>query len=334
MAKRIFIESIVRLIQEIDRRLLSILILAIFTPISVFSFGNKELKKYYFNVNKAELSIIDGNFQDAKGYYDTAFNSGYLFPVDLYNAFRLNYNLCDTAKSLQLFRILVLYGIDKEKFSLGFNQYDSTISEFYYFIENKYEDYKSDLKNIVELNFYANFLNKTFDQDQNCRRNYEKGFNLGACDKSIEDSFIYFVAKYGFPEFKRAGYLEENRIQPFNTGTLDVLLFHKRGGPNSKFTNLMLENLKLGKLDARSYMLRYFSTENGGYYVNIPIGPITKEELARADSLRGEIYLEPLLDYYKKIVYHRNVIKKNEYVFVNDFCRTFNGDNELQIINE
>ena len=68
---------------------LSIFILCLILTYSIFG-QSKQLREYYYWVNKAELAICDGNYAYANECYDKAFLIQYPFPKDLLSAYSLN----------------------------------------------------------------------------------------------------------------------------------------------------------------------------------------------------------------------------------------------------
>lgn len=305
--------------------------------LNAYAQNNELLHKYYYHVNQAELSIIDNNLLHAQLHYDAAFSTEYEFSRDIFNAFVVSYRLQDTLRSIHFYNRMVWAGLKKENFEGLFGNKDTTeLSDYYQYISIHYDSIHNIVSNSSMPALGIKF-NEFYIKDQSCRTDEEKSKDLKRCDSLIEIDLMKFIDEYDFPSYKKIGLYDTALIQPFTVDILELIMFHKRGIiENTPFLDFMWKFVESGELDARAYSMRYFCQDCSPYHVNIPLRPISKDELKLINTERRKIYLEPLEDYYKKIDYSRNFQRKINselfFVLVNDFCKMFNGENKLEIV--
>lgn len=289
----------------------------------------KDLGKYYYNINLAELAIVDSNLSSAQEYYTKAFNTSYSFPVDIYNAFRVSYSQRDTVSSMKYFKELALLGQNSNKL---YKYINDTASESYFnYITKGYNSIRSGVLK-SQKPFLAKKLDAIYNIDQNCRTGPPKDDStLNICDKEVWRQLYLYIDSFGFPSSQKVGIMEEGIIQAPNFGIFDLALWHQRGIINFKIYNLAYNAVMNGEYETERFAV-YADYPSEKYCVFLPNHPISKEELKEIDKRRKELYLEPLMDYYKKLKYQTKMKDNMIYHLVYIWAWAYNYTAELKII--
>ena len=290
------------------------------------------LRSYYENINLAELAIIENNLDQAAKYYKAAFNSGYSFPKDKYNDFRVSYLLKDTLQSVDCFNYLANLGQDKTKFIQYFFQVDSLVYDPY--MEFVTHDYDSTIKkaNLRSKHALASKLNKIYQMDQLCRQENISTNDLWRCDSNVLEKMYDYIDSFGFPSADKVGLLEQIVIQAPNSGAFDWLVWHCRGRNELRLYDIGRYYVHKGLYDARKFS-RGFAYLSNDYYVLLPRQALTYAELEEVNKRRAGIFLEPLQDYARKIKFQKNNgAYRKDFYLVDFFVSAYNPSSELNIV--
>lgn len=314
-----------------------------------------EVRSYYYNVNLAELSILDSNYKEASLYYTEAFATGVVFPIDVYNAFRVSLLQQDTFLCIQYLNKMFSWGLDLIKFKLFISSADSNKviihdrelndTSFFKYIEQDYEHIRKEYlltnkPNLVEK------LNSILLEDQNCRKKYglkkqketenkeEKDIlidSLHYCDNNVLNLVYSYVDSFGFPDVNKVGIAEQGYGYGRIENCFDIVLWHRRNLKDERTHNLYYRAVLNGEYDVRKFV-RYTDFAENKYCVFIKPQAITKIQLENINKKRAEIFLEPLEDYFRKIQYQKKHGFNHAFTLVNLFSFSFNFVQSLNIV--
>ncbi len=299
--------------------------------LSTFAQQNDALRNYYITINKAELAIVDNDLAQAKKHYETAFATGYSFPIDKYNALRVSYNQKDTLSSIAYFNDLARLGQEKDMF-LRYFLHNDVVNDT--FLDHVSKDYEVIRAEAISSNMPA--LAKRVDMilalDQDCRKRDMNDAEFAACNDNVTEVLYAYIDSYGFPGHKQTGLFEKIVGQGPNPSSFDLIFWHMRGMTGERIYEIALDNVHKGLYDARKYA-RGLCYENSGCEVSTPFEPVTKKQLEAMNAKRAEIYLEPLEDHSRKIAYMRKfTMTTMDYWFMDPFLFGFVAGGPLEII--
>jgi|GEM_PF-3562976 len=331
--------------------LLFTLLIGLFLLIITYSCSDREQvsNSYYKLINEAELSIIDNDFITAKEIYLEAFNSKKPFATDIYNYFILSLKLEDVDNINKALKLLISEkGAEKEFFInhpsfpnlfdvISFeefsNKYDGLRRKF----ESNY-DYKLNLA-----------INSYFLKDQKVR-SVEDSYVNNLDTTMYYDSIFYVkfvdlcLSENGFPdEFEVGVWMNEKSKSTRSFYTpIEILITHFYGGGgryhkerNFDLSDCLLNEISEGNFPPEIYTVFSFWKDQC-FYTDPCIIPgdyncivINNEALfhvpknsIKLDSLRAEIYLEPIADSNRKAQFQ---LDNREYIFNSKLMIGYNG---------
>lgn len=290
------------------------------------------VRRYYDNVHKAELAIVDSQLDRALLSYQAAFSEMYPQPRDVYNAFVVAYILKDSIKAKDCFNTLIEMGVRKEKLEiLPFFEkakddylYLSFVSKWHEYFEMKY--YMSSRPHT------AHILDSVMTVDQFYRIYKSDAASISKDKRNIE-FLILFSKEHGFPGFTQSGTRLLNMELPIYEGNLSLIFWHSRGNI-SPLDSIMTKAVIKGEYDPINYAMT-MDTKGAGYYQLLiePNNPLKKndqldnilksrEKLEALNKKRAEIYLDPLQDYLRKMNFFYT--HENYFFFTDAFVESVN----------
>jgi hypothetical protein len=286
------------------------LIFALLFSIS-FSQGQKNVKKYYEYVNKAELAICKSKYQAASKYYEKAFKYHKPFRRDLALSFKINYKYIENYElAIQNFIILAQTGIDDLTEII-----DDTI---------KYQVMWKYIKNIVDTTKLT--LNMDLVSSINTMRHDDQSVRLASYDNdTLRSQAIYRTDSVNYKKILEI-YEKYSSINEYTAKTVTplyfILLHNSRYGYDPK--EIWFEEVKKGNIDARTYMELedqcktaiidkmeginndpiYGTNYNFIFAINNTLFIFEPENINEIEKNRNEIYIsETWNDYIKKVKY-------------------------------
>jgi hypothetical protein len=290
---------------------------------------NNFIDNYYPKINKAELSIVTGNYRDALKYYNAAFNEVNVgFAKDYYNAL-----ICALSVGRKAQVSYLLLHLFKKGLTNSFAQDDTIISNTKKKLGPSVFD-RLRRKGQAFYNKTADLLlrkelENMFNSDQQFRAMEGSYQKYGDTIKKIDDRNVIrlkeIIAKKGFPSESMIGFPEKfpfsQNLQPYYV----ILHHHSQALTIGKayaitFFDELTIAVKQGKLqphtagylfalqglnDFNSFGMEQLKQSDGtlsGYFINKP----SLEDGRKIDSLRYSIGLEPLTDFYKKVIFGRS----------------------------
>jgi hypothetical protein len=323
--------------------------LLVFAVCNIFSlsiFASNHLpdsiKRYYYFVNLAEISLIDSLYDQATLYYDSAFSQkNYPFAADKYNAAVCHVYLRQYEQSFPLFKEIIQkgYGISA---LMGKNVFED-------FFSSQWGLALKDYSENIELTFNRDLrrtIDSLFYMDQFFRKNREFGNpydffedTINRIDDSNRNVLEAIIERYGFPGEEIIGLSDSSlTLQPYYTMLLHfqqistgrrrgevqnvspwIVGAYYSGRMNVHEAANLLESAgqDLGSMAAT--LVRFILTSPGSGYVEVdgkwtyegaevPYGFFrTEGEYAeRLNRLREEFGLESVNDFRKKVIFRRN----------------------------
>jgi len=202
----------------------------------LFSYGQKNIKKYYKYVNKAELAICDFEYEKASQYYEKAFNAHTPFIFDLYNASRLNIKFTKNF-DLALKYAKILYERD---FGGIYYVIDTTDT----FNIQRFKNLEDSIKPMVNKNLML-ILNQMLEEDQKegetPQEKYEK------CKIHHTNFWKLFELK------KEYGPFTEQKVGFFEYSPINIIMIHAAQNQMSP-QELLLQDVLNGNVNAENYM--------------------------------------------------------------------------------
>lgn len=311
------------------------------------------LHKYYYYINKAELSIIDSNYKSAVKYYDTAFICHSVpFAKDLYNA-GLCYEILGNYSKTYLFLKPVLQrGYDISMLD--------TQNIFKGFCKSKYWKKLRVEYNHSSFYTYNPYIRKTIDSlfymDQFFRlmpERYSKYLDtICKIDTSNSQMLSSLINRYGYPDEIIYGLSKSITRQNH-----DLIIIHQSVGSRCKsfsFTDILYRAITEGKiLNSKAAYLLMRDTGNDlfGYYLitltkyvldtstvsrtneyyneldskfQFGLVPVKKDVEERINKSRAGIGLESIADARKKVLF---TLKDDRFVFLDTTKSVFRVSN-------
>lgn len=322
-----------------------IAVIIFFICISTRTFGQiEDFRHYQETINKAELNIVNNNkLQALNTYYSLLTTNDGNFAKDIYNSLILakELNRLDT-----LFKLLDLVKVKNFE-----NDYLNGLPEF------------SDLHNSIKWQQFIKTNNQVIYVDTALRskinalevrdqlfRKKEGSYEIyGDTIKKIDSiNMVYLqslISNGGLPEEKEIGAKDF-----FGNQGYDIVLHHhaQNRSKNKKLLNLtpILVNQVLGGRIEPNKCANWLEYQNGEFTAGVfdvarvsfqgktskyYAPPYSKDKKLLIDEYRKWICLEPIEDYYKKILY---VINNKDNNFKFDMrLGTFVMDNETDFLN-
>lgn len=205
----------------------------------LFSQGQKNVKKYYEYVNKAELAICDFKYEKASQYYEKAFHAHTPFTFDVYNAARLN------IKFTKNFDLALKYAkiLQERDFAGIYYAIDTTDT----FNIQRFKNLEDSIKPLVNKNLML-ILDQMLEEDQKeattPQEQYEK------CMVHHTNFIKLFELK------KEYGPFTEQKIGLYEYSPFQTILIHASQSQMSP-QELLLEDVLNGNVNAENYMQYY-----------------------------------------------------------------------------
>lgn len=283
------------------------------TSISAQSIGHT----YNNYINKAELSITDGNYADALQQYETAFTDTKTeFVVDLYNACVCAAKLKNTAKVLAYADKLAAKGVGEKFFTKNIFRSYAGDAEFKK-IAAKAEQVKTE--KALANKKYTDKLTEFFSLDTTynairIRKYYhlhELPDTLQKLNQANMKNMLNFIKKEGFYSEEKLGADIGNDTVIRTMKKFDIMVLHYLEMGNDKTLieetkNILLDNLDKGKI--RSYHVNAMITMTTGIFGD------TGEWAFKIYDCK--IYRKTTIDWQDKIDHYRNLYCMNS---MNDF---------------
>jgi hypothetical protein len=207
----------------------------------IFSYGQKNVKKYYEYVNKAELAICEFKYEKASRYYEKAFNAHTPFVFDLYNAACLN------VKFTKNFDLAL-------KYSRILQQRDFDIAAIYSIIDLKdsliiqdFKNLKDSVKSLTNKNLKM-ILDQMLEEDQKQADTPQEEYDK----HMIRHSNLFKL----FELFEEYGPLTEQKVGFFDYSPIHTIMTHAAQNQMSP-QELLLQDVLCGNINAENYM-QYF----------------------------------------------------------------------------
>ncbi len=263
-------------------------------PINAKSHTDEDsIRQYYVLINKAELTIVDSNFNEAINLYDSAFQFKRPNPLDLHNALCATAQIQDCKNGRRYLEKLAHLGYRIRKSLLNNNTFWNCTAAGLAEISDKVtSDY---LLSAVSLK-----LDSLIKADQDVRdaekTDYEQ---MAKVDGEVRQSLYNLLKTEEFIKVE-PGMTYGNAGNEYST--LWLVRWHERGRP-SILDSIILANVLLGNYDPAVYASLTSVDDNSKYgiYYN-PLRKWSDKERKIINQNRSKIYLEPLEDYEKKIV--------------------------------
>jgi hypothetical protein len=265
------------------------------------------IRKYYIEINLAELSIIDSNYSDAISHYKKAFK---ILPSssekDIYNAAVLGYLAKDEQFSISNLNKLAHGGYslgcltEQSKWGIAvknelfFKKISNSYDAFYYSALNSETD-----KRGQELLFF-------YEKDQAARSNAAGTAEMKYAD-SVNMRLLYdYIQQKGFPSFKNNGFFDIGRSSIYFNGTPFLMMWHWRGS-KTIIDSCAYNALMRGDFDPKLYStLMDMHEDEPVYFTMLTKASMSEDEEIKINQKRAEIYLESLSDYKKKLAYQKS----------------------------
>jgi hypothetical protein len=309
------------------------------------SYGQiKNFRHYQETINSAELNLVAGNqLQALNIYYNLLTTSDGNFAKDIYNALMLAKDLkrLDT-----LFTLLDL--VKAKNFD---NEYINGLPEFSDLHNNpKWKSFMSTNNKIIYIDTaLRSKINNLYTRDQFFRRKEGSYKIYGDTIKKIDSLNIEYLLSLitlrGLPGEKEIG------AEDFTGGHgYDIVLHHycQRRSQDKKLINLTaflvnqvldgriepnrcahIIEMQQGEFNAGDFDVHQFRFNNK--YSQILVPDYSWQKRAMIEEYRKWICLEPLNDYYKKVLFMNN---KNNKKYKIDFSfNVFNVNNENDFMN-
>lgn len=296
-----------------------------------------KLRAYFEWVDKAELAIIDSQFEAASEYYQTAFDLGYYFPIDLNNALGVSYFNNDIELGRRYAHQLSALGVRKTRmYRLIFSKdYESNNVFFETITESSDSIYN--VSDNSEMHALASRMLKFFEKDQECRKRDLEGYELYICDSLLWIDIMSFIDSFGFPSFKKTGLFETySKGHPGQFIFIESILSHSKGiDPNDTIFKIAFEAVKRGELHPKTYInCSDYLTDT--CFLFLHRDKLTRQEVNEIDKRRAAMLLEPLEHYVRKLEYHKiNGFYKTPFIFVPlEIVAFMNRRAEFEIIDE
>lgn len=279
-----------------------------FSIVRCFANGSDSLKKYYVQINKAELAICDSNYMHASKFYRKAFNYAYPFSSDLNNAFIISYTLKDSFRAKLYAEELSKRGIPVNKLWIKFDS--AANPSFFQFVT----------QNVDSIMINSNFVNGTYEsfkslviRDQEVREFKTPSDSMVKIDSLNLLAIEKYIIKNGYPK-------SGNIMYGYTSETVNhwchLLLWHQRGLLEAKqLDSLLLTALNNGRLSSHEWeVLTMFRTSHQKKYASrlwvLDISSLSKKSVAEINKNREQRYLESLSDYKKKYDYEKKIENK------------------------
>lgn len=301
----------------------------------------QNFKEYQYNINQAELLLIDGKKSEVlQKYIATLKSSKGNFCKDIYNALIIADELNAKDTFFDILKYILIKGLPNDYLNsqefLKKYQSDKRWIEFLK-INSKYKSPNALLKSKIDSMFYK-------DQEFRAKAGSYKvyGDTIRKID-SLNMQFIYTLVdqdkfpgedeigvnsffgnqKYDivFHHYTQATSLDSNKRKPKITSIIVNLVQQGKIIPNkaSHWLEMQHSDYKGGVFDVFNFIINGKET---GYYIPI----MTYDKSVIVKEFRKWLYLESLDDYYKKFKYKLNN-PKNKY-FLDIVKNTFDLGND------
>jgi hypothetical protein len=292
-----------------------------------------DLKAYYENIHKAELAIVDSNYASALESYQEAFkNKNYPFSQDLFNATLVSAISVAYPKTL-----IYLEKLFKLGFKLDLLDTIPICKEFLNSPYGKIARQQSKNSKPIFNKKYKKEIEKMVSDDQYFRIKPDGyklyGDTIKQIDKQNVDKLLKLVSKYGFPSEEKIGISSNANFSPIYF----VLIFHQNNGAKYQtynYSKILKAAILSGELRNSIGAVLIEGADGNKYYdafqlvkakfdttilIADSFGNLNKvdttyetkwgylkstaTEMEKYNSKRKEIYLEPIEESIKKIIF-------------------------------
>lgn len=272
------------------------------------------VNKYYQHKYLAENAIMDADYPHAVKEYKIAYQYKTPNGVDLHNSFKVAYICRDSAMAKSWHDTGILHGWTKSGFEE--TEYGKSIKNdgLYQWINSNYDSLHRIALN-SNMPKVARIMDSVLHADQAVRPILNRPITEKETQSMVHaDSInIVFLKRYmeqnGYPDFEKVGVFEE-----FNyPSTIWFVLYHTRY-ISKELNKLCFQAVLEGKMPPGEYASIVDMQENAPAYFeqpkwdkngNIPI-PLTGTERAAINELRAKLFLEPIEDYHKKLLFQKD----------------------------
>ncbi len=202
----------------------------------IFVQGQKNVKKYYEYVNKAELAICEFKYEKASQYYEKAFNVHTPFMFDLYNAARLN------IKITKNFDLALKYAKILQERNFGGIYYAIDTSDT--FNIQRFKNIEDSIKPMVNKNLML-ILDQMLEEDQKEGTTPQEQYEKCRVHHTNFVKLFELTAEYG-P-------LTEQKIGLYEYSPINIIMVHASQNQMSP-QELMLQDVLNGNINAENYM--------------------------------------------------------------------------------
>lgn len=278
------------------------------------------IRCYYDLKNKAELSIIDSQYQQALHYYKAAFRYKVPEARDAYNAFVLAYRQTDSITAKACFNLLAAHGQTREKLEEMYFGRQTERTPFYQWVAAGYDSIRR--KALASgMPGVAAIMDSIYKADQDIRMQVKgRGPTLEDAQRfAVADARnVAFLKKYsaqhGFPGYEQVGNFEVIRQGYINApGTFWLVMWHTRHVPPG-LGETALKAVLAGQFPPDEYALIMDSQAGARVYYQlfykainatgeVAFDPVPDE--VAVNRKRAAIYLEPLADLRRKLYYQQ-----------------------------
>jgi hypothetical protein len=249
------------------RHIISAILFIVIAAPTTNAKGDDSLSNYYSKKYKAELAIVDSNYQEALLLYNAAFSYKRPHERDLYNAFILSCLMQDSLHGKKYFDQLTFLGLTEESLTADLRQGKIDTK----FIQKINSDYQRIHNKSLQASFkrHAKVMDSMYNFDQGIRQYAMNTYGHVEGLKRYNDSFVVvdslniarmltFIEKQGFPEIYSTGFYATNYIHISSYPMISLLLKHSWGIPSSRSDKAkILWRVKTavleGKYDPRDY---------------------------------------------------------------------------------
>jgi hypothetical protein len=274
-------------------------------------------KAYYFQINRAEVSICNTNYALALMNYDSAFSNVKIgFACDYYNAVVINTRLKKYDTAILYCEKLVQLGCDMKYFALKNTFKPLRITPYWQlFIQNYPQNRKLFEKRISRKDRIIVEQWLEFDQSRFRLRNVISDDSINKTSWELSKLVKIYLSKNNYPSEKKIGIFISNDTIIENNSS--VIFRHFYQTKNFEFTPILQKAVFKGLIRPEEFIAWHdiefqskqkksgYGTEpyiaiNGTVYFNS-----NKKNIENINTNRLGVYAESFDDYCKKIIFQK-----------------------------
>lgn len=255
---------------------------------------------YYRNCNKAELDILEKDYEGALSHYKKAFKTEHPgYADDYFNALKVTQELNEVDFAVFCGQNLLDRGICAEFFDAFSVLNDKEIRKELF-------SHQDTLLNKE----YRVLLNRMYNEDQVAHGDYANKARMSLVDSINFSEFKKLIQAYGFPSEKKVGIECSSNKRGFHFIPLDILLTHFSERKYTGVDDILRNAVSSHKLTPHKYMyyVQYIGMESK--FIPVPIVRIegeyyqyrlSKKQLRGVNKARKKIGAPSLEDHVRKI---------------------------------